>query len=586
MIPEQIHKKALGLFEKGHYTECLGFIHGLSPGERDVPIRILEAVSLIETGSIDDAEVCLRDLRVTVPDSAEVCIYLGRILKERGDDEARAVFSDAVCLDPDNRDGLLWYAEYVMSQEDYSAAIPVLNRLYTLSENSRDLCRLMDAHLRNENPEEAIQLYLHNNRPSCCRPEYLRALSEAGRVEEIFSEINPEKNPSDDEFVLLVRAITGLSPEKADSVILPRIARTGTIPVIVEYVRLLQVQKRDREAAGVCSTYLSGITDPGVRTLICSSLLRLGELPRAEEIYKSVLFPDPPVASADDIMRWLNEYLEIVRLNHQSEEDLMEKAGQVLHPSYAAFAGLCAERTGRHDLAHQYFQKAFRSDIVKGGLLYAAYLERTGNMREWEKIITYILKNTGKVRDLEFVAASALENISENVNLLHFLHDKFQKCLPVSSTRGKRIFCQVAGLLASEELKNGRYGEGMILCLKALAHVPAQEKKMADHLFSLLMSCKTPGLPVRYTFDNPEQEKSNFSRSLTIPGLTSAEEAVLQYMRRHLVCSELELRTVCGTKRIAGLMNRLMRKTSAGGWQILMKEGITESGEVYRYAGP
>ena len=55
MIPEQIHKKALGLLEKGHYTECLGFIHGLSPGERDVPVRILEAVSLIETVSIDDA---------------------------------------------------------------------------------------------------------------------------------------------------------------------------------------------------------------------------------------------------------------------------------------------------------------------------------------------------------------------------------------------------------------------------------------------------------------------------------------------------------------------------------------------------
>lgn len=160
MTHEKMHRETFGLFEKGRYSECLAVIHALNQSERGAPLRILEAVCLYETGRHDDAEGCLRDLRICVPDSAEVCIYLGRILQERGDDEARLAFSEAVRLDPDNQEGLRWYAGYLLKQDDCPSAIPVLIRLYTLSGQSEDLCRLMYAHRMMGNFSDGLNAYL------------------------------------------------------------------------------------------------------------------------------------------------------------------------------------------------------------------------------------------------------------------------------------------------------------------------------------------------------------------------------------------------------------------------------------------
>lgn len=586
MTPKHIQAHALSLFEKARYRECLEYVQSLTPAEKEVPIRILEAVSLIETGSLDDAEVCLRDLRIIVPDSAEICIYLGRILKERGDDEARAVFSEAVRLDPDNKDGLKWYAELLLSQDDYSAAIPVLIRLYTLSDDPGVLCRLMEAYTLNGRPEEAIQSFLSNGAPVSCRIPYLRALSVSGKNEEILSIINPRKNPPDEEFVILIRSLTHVSPSKADEIILPRISNSCSLPLFIAYISLLQVQNRHKEAVGVWSTYLSKDPDPKIRTIICSSFSVLGELRRAEEIYSNVLFPDPPALSIAEILDLLQKYDEIIRLQSGNVHELIKKAGDIMHPSYLAFAGQCAEREGMDDLARLYYQKAFRSDIVHGGLFYGEYLQRMGNYREWEKIFTYILKSTVKVKDLEYVTNTGFSYITTHISQLRFLYEKFLKLLPLLSSKGKSLFCQTAGLLAAEELKKGQYGEGMALCLDALTEVPPHEIRLAEHLFSVLMACKTPGLPVRRLTIKKVSEPVSPVRCFIIPGLTPTEDGLLQYIRRHRVCSELELRQVCGTCRVAGLMNRLIRKTSSAGWQILIKEGITESGEIYRYAGP
>ncbi|NLV26099.1 MAG: hypothetical protein GXY48_02870 [Methanomicrobiales archaeon] len=586
MIPDPIHTTALELFEKGQYTECLGFIHSLSPRERVVPIRILEAVSLIETGSREDAEVCLRDLRITVPDSAEVCIYLGRILRERDDDEARAAFSEAVRLDPDNKDGLSWYADLLMEQDDYNAAIPVLIRLYSLFLEPRILCLLMQAYVKAGMPEKAVDMFICNNRPVCCRIEYLRALSDSGRDDEILSLVQADPHSPPDEFVFLVRSLVKTAPEVADPIILPRIKSSGSTLVSAEYVRLLLKQKRYREAVGVWSSYLSCEQETQLKTLICPALCNIGEFSRAGEIYDSVLFPNPPDAHVSDILELLKAYGDVIRSQYGSVDELMEKAGQVMHPSYAAFAGHCAKESGRHHEAQVYYQKAFRYDIVHGGLLYADFLAESGNNREWEKIMLYILKNTGKITDIEHVASSCIQDISSHIPLIRFLHEKLQKKLPLLSSKGKSIYCQAASLIATEELHNGRYSDGLTLCLDALEKVPPHDQKMAENLFSVLMACKTPGLPVRYTIHDQTRDNYPSGKPLAIPGLTPAEESVLTYIRRHRVCSELELRSVCGTKRVAGLMNRLMRKTMAGGWQVLMKEGVSESGEVYRYEGP
>lgn len=586
MTHEKMHRETFGLFEKGRYSECLAVIHALNQSERDAPLRILEAVCLYETGRHDDAEGCLRDLRICVPDSAEVCIYLGRILQERGDDEARLAFSEAVRLDPDNQEGLRWYAGYLLKQDDCPSAIPVLIRLYTLSGQSEDLCRLMYAHRMMGNFSDGLNAYLENGSPSCCRAEYLSTLSEAGRDEEVISIIDASAGCPDEEFIFLIRSLEGVSPEKADQIILPRIRSGHGMAVIIAYIRLLLLQDRNKEAIGVWFTYLSDDADPKTRILICPALEKTGEKKKAGELYSSVLFPYPPALSAPDILACLFDYEMCISQDTRVPGELMEKAGSVMHPAYLAYAGMCAEKNGLHEDARLYFQKGFRSDIVQGGLFYASFLERSGDMREWEKIVIYILKSTTKVRDIESVASAIFPKICDKFSLLKFLHEKLDSLLPLLSGKGKSIYCQVAGLLAAEELTADRYGEGMTLCLDGLSQVPPHDMRTAEHLFSVLMACKMPGLPIQYYRRDNTDKRDMTRKGLVIAGLSPAEEATLYYIQRHRVCTELELRPVCGTRRVAGLMNRLIRKISAEGWQVIVKEGMSESGEVYRYAGP
>ncbi|MDD1723518.1 MAG: hypothetical protein LUQ07_00145, partial [Methanospirillum sp.] len=259
----------------------------------------------------------------------------------------------------------------------------------------------------------------------------------------------------------------------------------------------------------------------------------------------------------------------------------------VMHPVYLAMAGTSAEEEGLPDLARSFFQKAFRADIVQGGYLYSRFLKRSGDDREWEKIVTYILKNAVKVRDIEDISKYIFSEVTGESSLLHLVHSRLYDYLPLLSSMGKTTYCRAAGILASEELKAGRYEEGMRFCLDGLTEVSPHEEKVAESLFSILMACKTPGLPMSYpgtrkTGTTPPVQK----KPLPLSGLNPAEEAAVLHLMRHRVSTELELREITGTKRVAGLMNRLIRKISTEGWQVVVKEGFSESGEVYRYVGP
>ncbi|MDD1724136.1 MAG: hypothetical protein LUQ07_03290, partial [Methanospirillum sp.] len=332
MSLEIIQKRAFEHFEKGRYPECLAIIQDISPGQREIQLRILEAVCLSETGACEEAEICLRDLRLAVPDSAEVCIYLGRILQEQGEDEARAAFSEAVRLDPDNPEGLRWYADFLTGEEDYAASIPVLVRLHVLTGDPEDLCRLMHAYRRDGRPLDAASAYEADNKPAVCRSQYLRALCETGRYREICDLVPAGEETPPGEMILLIRSLAAVSPESVDTVVLPRIQKEPDSGIISEYIRFLIQSGRFREAAGVWSTYLSKEEIPGYQILICPALAGLHELKKAEEIYHSVLFPDPPDASNQELTAWLSAYRDLLSENGESRSHQVfrETAGEVM----------------------------------------------------------------------------------------------------------------------------------------------------------------------------------------------------------------------------------------------------------------
>jgi hypothetical protein len=47
----------------------------------------------------------------------------------------------------------------------------------------------------------------------------------------------------------------------------------------------------------------------------------------------------------------------------------------------------------------------------------------------------------------------------------------------------------------------------------------------------------------------------------------------------------MELRTLLGTRRVVGIVNRLVQKAARHGVTLIEKKGLGDGGEIYEYTG-
>ena len=73
--------------------------------------------------------------------------------------------------------------------------------------------------------------------------------------------------------------------------------------------------------------------------------------------------------------------------------------------------------------------------------------------------------------------------------------------------------------------------------------------------------------------------------SARLTGLDSGEEKVLEFMKLHRRATEADLRKLLGTRRVTGIMNKLIAKSVAQGVRLVAKRGSGEQGEIYEYTG-
>jgi hypothetical protein len=68
-------------------------------------------------------------------------------------------------------------------------------------------------------------------------------------------------------------------------------------------------------------------------------------------------------------------------------------------------------------------------------------------------------------------------------------------------------------------------------------------------------------------------------------GLDEQEQKIVSFLRSHRKTTETELRTLLGTRRVAGIVNRLVQKAAQQGVTLIEKKGVGENGEIYEYTG-
>jgi len=125
-------------------------------------------------------------------------------------------------------------------------------------------------------------------------------------------------------------------------------------------------------------------------------------------------------------------------------------------------------------------------------------------------------------------------------------------------------------------------------CLEGLDIVPqnAKDIRPADFL-SLIEECKKRSLseiPVLMHLDSGSVEVSEPSDVSQIDlDLDETERKILEYLKEQRQASERELRVLLGSRRVAGMVNRIMQKASSKGLVLIEKRGMGKDGEIYAY---
>ena len=85
--------------------------------------------------------------------------------------------------------------------------------------------------------------------------------------------------------------------------------------------------------------------------------------------------------------------------------------------------------------------------------------------------------------------------------------------------------------------------------------------------------------------ETPVEEEEPETRSYDLSFLDQRESAVFCFLKEHREATEMDLRAVLDTRRVAGIVNSLLAKLAEHGMSQIEKRGVGERGEVYGYVG-
>jgi tetratricopeptide (TPR) repeat protein len=596
-------REAFRLFEEGRYKESYAACTALPPDRRDETISVLCATNLFYMGRYNDAEAHFRDLARVLPGSSHVQSYLGRILEMKGDDDAVAAYARAVRLDPANQEALRCYSAWVMRSGDWRKAIPVLEALLFRSGREDDARNLMKALVRAGRAPDALEVHRVHLKGRRDMPEYSDALIACGKFREaleILSErITLDRDPADLRSYLHVLSMT--DRDAALAAYRSHCMDGGAYKALCrDYIRLLRASGMNEEAFSTGTVILmnrKGDPDPFLELEHAEAAADTGRKDDAGDIYKRIIrqelagleHPDVLARLLDSYRHYLVTYFPVPEALGRFQELVMGST----HLESLCAAGRFYEAIGDSTESRAWFYRAFRADYLRGGIEYARFLQRHGDGRECEKTLLYVLQNLRRTQDLVTLAGVVVEEtigIYRLKRLRQALIARLDSMVETLPTEGLEFLSVLLLVEGSTDLQEKDYFEAKKCGLRGLDVLPPFSSQIGtDDFTGLISACKErsltdlPVLPPRSI--TPALTGDTSSPPEVVLGLDEKETAILEFLRTHQTGSEMDLRAVAQTRRVAGLVNRIIQKGAEKGLRIIEKKGVGENGEIYEYIG-
>lgn len=583
-------ERAFHLHEAGMFEESLALCQGRS----DPAYDILAAENLASLGRLDEAKAAYSDLIRSVPGSARLHRGLGRVLELQGDASAFREYMAAVRLDPGDRHALTRYAALLTERGDHRAAIPVLKTLLRQRKDLSALHPLITSLIAIGEGEEAIAVCTQYG--SCEDDHHLsiRALIACRRYEEA-AELAGKGSAVDPLLRRLwLSSLAKIRPGEAytryrevlDGIRDPELAFEAAL--LAKQLGYLD------EAGNLLQQLLADSYDPIYHLTFCDLLVREGSMEQASEEFSRLVSSQlGALEDPESLILILRKYIRFL-LSWKPEKEVVKLVSDLLapHPTWFCLIplGEMYEQLGDHVAARDAWYRGYRSDYIRGGLAYAAYLVRAGDERESEKVMLYILSHLSKVQDLEMVAGAIVhgeEKLYRKKRISSSLQQRLLKDLPSLSADGREILAVTSLYAASGALDGGDYQACKEHCLTGLDVMPCYPSSIRiEDFIPLLSFAKEHALtedPVMLRTGGEEKEEEVSLAALL--NLDEREEQVVDFIRTHTETNEMELRTLLGTRRVAGIINGIIRKAGDAGLSIIERRGMSEHGEVYAWIG-
>ncbi len=603
MIPssrEGEKKEAFRLFEDGRYHESLRVCSHILETGRDPDIEVLAATNTYYTGRYEDAEVFFRDLARKMPDSSYVHSYLAKVMEARGDEGAIGEYATAVRLDPANQDALRSYAAYLLSHGDYRGALPVLRRLVRQAKRPEDTKNLMRALIEVDEADEALAAHAMTGVDIPKTHEYVDALMKTrnyrAAAESAFAIYRETKDIS-----ILRKYLTALSgydvPASLDAYS-SAISDNPDGDILFDYIILLKSEGEYAKALEATKSLLSCGRRPEYALVECDLLAAQGRdedaLIACESFIREELGTrNDPDALGPLISRY-REYLKKCLPADEATRRFLDLVGRDINVVSLLGTARLYEEQGNTSEARAWYYRAYRTDFLAGGLDYAKFLAENGELRECEKVMLYILSNVKKMTDLGRVASVVIDKkrpMSGLKRLMEQLIKKLWERRTALNSEGMELLAIAFFIAATNALEEADYAKCKYYCLCGMDVMPAQTRAVRlENYLQLIGTCKEESVadhPIMHTPGGEIREltESQAQGVFDQLGLSDQEQKIIGFLRSHRRASEMDLRKVLGTRRVVGIMNRLVQKAASRGLSLVEKKGVGEDGEVYEYTG-
>lgn len=603
MIPftrEERKKEAFRLYEDGRYQESLRLCSELVGQEKDQAVEVLLATNLFATNRLDDAEASFRDLREKMPDSSYVHSYLAKVLEAKGDDGAIAEYARAVHLDPTNQEALRSYAGYLLSHGDCRGALPLLRRLVSLGRKEDDVKTLIRALVSVNEPQEALAAHRNLIGEPGNSHEYLDALLLSADYHSAASAaLEAYRRDEDPAFLKkYLSAFSKYDPVASLAAYSDHLLNLADCDILSDYALLLAASGDYRKALETCSL-LSGLSqNPAYRHMACNLTAESGDLPAALALFEDLISDELRTKNDLELLeRIIGDYRRLLGKTYPPEKALARFLAVVSSdPNVASLLETARfyEEMKSPSEARAWYYRAYRADFLSGGLAYARFLAKTSDLRECEKVMLYVLSNVKRSSDLHRVAAAVVDDTHQMYRMRRLM-DHLIRLLDerrmMLNTDGLELLSIALMLSARRALGEADYAECKRLCLRGIdvLPVPARAVRLEDFL-ALVRECKEHSLADRPVMDQAVMQQ----KIAEVPiirqireelDLDDAEQKVVEFLRSHKRASEIDLRKALGTRRVVGIVNRLIKKAAEKDMTIILKKGVGDDGEVYEYAG-